>query len=76
MNTKEAVKFCVKFEKTLSAIAKNRGVDGVICGHIHYPCQKIIDGIEYHNIGCWIELATAIVEHEDGKLELIDLDKK
>lgn len=76
VNTKEAVKFCVKFEHTLADIAKSRGVDGVICGHIHYPCQKMINDIEYHNTGCWIELATAIVEHEDGKLELIDLDKK
>ncbi len=76
VNTKEAVKFCVKFEKTLATIAKDREVDGVICGHIHFPCQKMVDGIEYHNTGCWIELATTIVEHEDGRLELIDLDKK
>lgn len=76
VNTKEAVKFCFKFEKALVEAAKHNNADGVICGHIHYPCQKMIDGIEYHNTGCWIELATAIVEHEDGKLELIDLDKK
>jgi UDP-2,3-diacylglucosamine pyrophosphatase LpxH len=76
VNTKEAVKFCVKFEKALVTIAKSKGADGVICGHVHFPCQKTIDGIEYHNTGCWIELATAIVEHYDGKLELIDLDKK
>jgi len=76
VNTKEAVKFCFKFETALVDAAISEGVDGVICGHIHYPCQKMIKGIEYHNTGCWIELATAIVEHNDGRLELIDLDKK
>ena len=76
VNTKEAVNFCFKFERALVEVAKHKKVDGVICGHIHYPCQKMIDGIEYHNTGCWIELATVIVEHDDGKLELIDLDKK
>ncbi len=76
VNTKEAVKFCFKFENALVEAARGEGVDGVICGHIHYPCQKVIKGIEYHNTGCWIELATALVEHEGGKLELIDLDKK
>lgn len=75
VNTKEAVNFCFKFEKALVEEAKHRKVDGVICGHIHYPCQKMIDGMEYHNTGCWIELATCIVEHNDGRLELIDLDK-
>jgi UDP-2,3-diacylglucosamine pyrophosphatase LpxH len=74
VNTKEAVKYCVKYEKAMVSAAIHEKVDGVICGHVHYPCQKIINGIEYHNTGCWIELATAIVEHEDGKLELIDLD--
>ena len=75
-NTKEAVKYCVKYENNVVAAAVYEEVDGVICGHSHYPCQKMIKGIEYHNTGCWIELATAIVEHEDGKLELIDIDKK
>jgi UDP-2,3-diacylglucosamine pyrophosphatase LpxH len=75
-NTKEAVKYCVNFEKSLVSAAIHHKTDGVICGHIHFPCQKIIGGIEYHNTGCWIELATAIVEHEDGRLELLDLDKK
>ncbi len=75
-NTKEAMKYCFKFEKSLVSAAICNKTDGVICGHVHYPCQKMIDGIEYHNAGCWIESATAIVEHEDGKLELINLDKE
>lgn len=76
VNTKEVVKHCFKFENALVEAAIHNNVDGVICGHIHYPCQKVINGIEYHNTGCWIELATSIVEYDDGRLELIDLDKK
>jgi UDP-2,3-diacylglucosamine pyrophosphatase LpxH len=73
-NTKKAVQFCSKFETLLVDAAKRHGADGVICGHIHTPFQKMIDDIEYHNTGCWVEMATAIVEHEDGRLELLNLD--
>lgn len=74
-NTKQAVKYCLGFEKAVIKEIDNRKVDGCITGHIHIPCQKIIDGIEYKNCGCWIEMATALVENYDGTFEILDLDK-
>ena len=52
--------------------AKRRGFDGVICGHIHKAEFKLIHDIIYCNSGDWVESMTAIVEHLDGSLEIID----
>ncbi len=51
--------------------ARHRGLDGVVCGHIHRAEQKIIDGIEYHNTGDWMEDTSAICEMVDGTMMLI-----
>lgn len=72
-NVKEAVMYATKFEEALVIEAINHEVDGVICGHSHFPIQKSIRGLEYHNCGCWVEMATCIVEHDDGRLELLKL---
>jgi UDP-2,3-diacylglucosamine pyrophosphatase LpxH len=69
---KQAVSFIGKFEEQLSALARDRGCIGVICGHIHSPADKMIGDIHYLNSGDWVESLTAIVEHLDGRLELID----
>ena len=69
---KEAVKAVDRFETALSADAKKRGFDGVVCGHIHHAEMRMIDGILYCNTGDWVESCTALVEHENGKLELVD----
>ena len=53
-------------------MAKARNCDGVICGHIHTPADKIIDGVHYLNSGDWVESMTAIVEHMDGKVEVLE----
>jgi len=72
---KDAVKYINNFEKTLSDYTKKKKVSGVICGHVHCCCSKMIDGIEYWNCGSWLEnRCSAIVEHYDGKLELIYID--
>jgi hypothetical protein len=47
-------------------------VDGVICGHIHKAEMRMIGDILYINDGDWVESCTALVEHMDGRLELID----
>ena len=52
--------------------ARKRGMDGVICGHIHHAELRQIDGITYANDGDWVESLTALVEHADGRLEIID----
>ena len=46
-------------------------VDGIICGHIHHAADRMIDGIHYLNCGDWVESCTAIVEHDDGRLEVV-----
>ena len=68
---KKAVDFIFKFEKNLADYCKKRGFDGVICGHIHHAEIKTIDGIVYMNDGDWVESCTALVEHHDGRWEII-----
>ena len=71
MKVKNAVNFIGTFEETLASEAKKFGVDGVICGHIHHAEIHDKFGIDYLNTGDWVESCTAIVEHEDGRFELI-----
>lgn len=52
--------------------ARNRGVDGVICGHIHAVAQRTVDGLVYMNCGDWVDSCTAIVEHADGQFSVVD----
>ncbi len=68
---KRAVNFISDFEQGLAQEARRRGVDAVLCGHIHHAEQRQIDGVLYLNCGDWVESCTAIVEHTDGRLELI-----
>ncbi len=68
---KQAVQFISNFEQAVVREAKKRGADGVICGHIHTPEISTIDGIHYCNDGDWVESCSALVEHADGRFELI-----
>ncbi len=69
---KEAVNHISNFEQHVAQLAKERGCIGVMCGHIHTPADKMIDGIHYLNSGDWVETLTAVVEHLDGRFELIE----
>ena len=69
---KEAVKAIDRFEVALAGEARRRGFDGVVCGHIHHAEIRDIQGVLYMNDGDWVESCTALVEHHDGRLELID----
>jgi UDP-2,3-diacylglucosamine pyrophosphatase LpxH len=69
---KEAVKAIDRFETALAAEARRRGCDGVVCGHIHHAAIREVDGVAYMNDGDWVESCTALVEHADGRLELLD----
>lgn len=71
---KQAVNFIFSFEQHLSNHARSGGYDGVICGHIHTPEIKMIDGVIYLNDGCWVENCSAIVETEDGVFTLLIMD--
>lgn len=72
LKVKNAVNFIGRFETTLATDAARRGVDGVICGHIHSAALRDIDGLTYVNTGDWVESCTAVVEHADGRMELIN----
>ena len=69
---KGAVKAIDRFETALANEAKRRGFDGVVCGHIHHAEMREVNGVLYLNDGDWVESCTALVEHHDGRLELID----
>jgi UDP-2,3-diacylglucosamine pyrophosphatase LpxH len=69
---KEAVKAIDRFETALAGEARRRGFDGVVCGHIHHAEMREVQGVLYLNDGDWVESCTALVEHHDGRLELID----
>jgi len=68
---KAAVKFIDRFEHSLALEARRRRVCGVICGHVHKPEMRTIDGVLYYNDGDWVESCSALVEHDDGRLELL-----
>jgi UDP-2,3-diacylglucosamine pyrophosphatase LpxH len=68
---KKAVSFVTRFEETLAAEARKRGLDGVVCGHIHRAEMRDIEGTLYCNDGDWVESLTALVEHQDGRLEIV-----
>jgi UDP-2,3-diacylglucosamine pyrophosphatase LpxH len=68
---KNLVSFISKFEEAVVRYAKEFDVDAVLCGHIHTPAVREIQGITYYNTGDWVESCTAIVEHYDGTLELL-----
>lgn len=75
-NVKGAVNYINKFENHLVAYCKKGGYDGVICGHIHTPVIRDMEGLIYCNTGDWVESCTALVEHFDGRFELIHWPRK
>ena len=76
LKVKNAVNFIGEFEKTLSIEGRRHHVEGVVCGHIHHPVIRDIDGLTYVNCGDWVESCTAAVEHFDGQLEIIEWSKR
>jgi UDP-2,3-diacylglucosamine pyrophosphatase LpxH len=69
---KSACMFISKFEDTLIYEAQRRQLDGVVCGHIHQPESREEVQTAYYNCGDWVESCTAVVEHHDGTMEVID----
>lgn len=68
---KTALQFIFDFEENVTRAARARGLDGVVCGHIHWATIRQIDTLLYVNCGDWVDSCTGIVEHHDGRLELI-----
>ena len=68
---KSACKYVSDFESALELEAKNRGVDGIVCGHIHKPEMRESAEPQYYNCGDWIEHCTALTEDELGQFQLV-----
>ncbi len=68
---KNAVAYIGTYEEAVASEARRRGVDGVICGHIHHAEMRDFDEITYINDGDWVESCTALVEHHDGRMEIL-----
>ena len=73
---KRAVEFVSRFEDAVVREARQRRCEGVICGHIHTPADRMIDGIHYLNDGDCVESCTALVEHQDGRFEIVTWNAK
>ena len=70
--SKRAMQYILDFETLAAQSVAARGVDGVICGHIHAPKLREIDGVLYGNCGDWVENCTALAETFDGELKILD----
>ncbi|MFZ9395379.1 MAG: UDP-2,3-diacylglucosamine diphosphatase [Erythrobacter sp.] len=72
---KNAVEFIGRYEEVVARAAAERGVDGVVCGHIHTAEFRTFAhggrSIEYWNDGDWVEGCNALVEHFDGRMEIL-----
>ncbi|OEJ69203.1 UDP-2,3-diacylglucosamine diphosphatase [Magnetovibrio blakemorei] len=68
---KNAVKFIAEYETAVAAVVERRGLDGIVCGHIHHPETRQIGNVLYCNDGDWVESCSALVEHADGQLEIL-----
>lgn len=66
-----AREYVERFETFAAAYAGERGFDGVVCGHIHKPGVRMIDGVLYANDGDWVEHGTALAETPTGELRLL-----
>ena len=69
---KSAVSFIYGFEEAVIHAVRERGFDGVICGHIHAAASKRFDGIHYLNCGDWVDSCTAVVEWPDGRMDVVE----
>ena len=68
---KNAVQFVSDYAHAIGAEAHRRQVDGIVCGHIHQPEIRDMNGVLYCNDGDWVESCSALVEHFDGRLEIL-----
>jgi UDP-2,3-diacylglucosamine pyrophosphatase LpxH len=72
MRVENAVQFIGKYEEVVAREAAQRGVEGVVCGHIHSAEIREFGSITYYNDGDWVESCTALVEAKDGTMSIID----
>jgi UDP-2,3-diacylglucosamine pyrophosphatase LpxH len=75
LKVKKAVSFINDFEVAVASQAAKHGFNGVVCGHIHHAEIRNINGVLYCNDGDWVESLTTLVEHHDGRLEILSFDE-
>lgn len=75
MRVKSACTYMCRFEEAVADEARRRGFDAVVCGHVHKAEDRRINGVRYLNCGEWVEGNHAVVEHDNGDLELIDAQR-
>jgi len=68
---KNAVKFIADYEEAVAGMVARRGLDGIVCGHIHHPETRQIGDVLYCNDGDWVESCSALVEDQDGNLDIL-----
>ena len=71
---KGAVRYVTQYEEAMVRLARQAGVEGVICGHIHRAEIRTVQGFEYLNCGDWVESCTALAEDFEGNIHLLRLD--
>jgi UDP-2,3-diacylglucosamine pyrophosphatase LpxH len=71
LKVKRAVSYIDSFEVAVAQAARERGLDGVVCGHIHNAEMRDIDGVLYCNDGDWVESLTALTEDSEGNLQIL-----
>ena len=76
LKVKSAVSYVNDYEEQLAAMAKIKKCDGIICGHIHQPALKEINGVMYMNSGDWVESLTALAETHEGEWKLVSFEDK
>lgn len=68
---KNAVKYIDQYETAVADMVRRRDFDGIVCGHIHHPETRQFKDVLYANCGDWVENCSALVEHADGRLEIV-----
>lgn len=76
LKVKSAVSYVNDYEEQLATMARIKKCDGIICGHIHQPALKEIEGVMYMNSGDWVESLTALVETLDGEWKIVSFEDK
>ena len=71
LRVKNAVNFIGAFEEALAREAREHDADGIVCGHIHFAAMHDDYGVAYFNCGDWVESCTALVEHHDGRFQIL-----
>jgi UDP-2,3-diacylglucosamine pyrophosphatase LpxH len=66
-----AAEFIDRFVQAGLDDARRRGLDGIVCGHIHRAALFQRQGLVYANDGDWVESLSVLVEEADGRLRLL-----